>query len=65
MAPGKSSLHLSYEGERSIVLESRQSNWTSRRVEGAILRSLLSCSRKPCVPSTCHGDLRELLMVPM
>ena len=65
VAPGKSSLHLSCEGERGIALESRQGNRASRRVEGGISRSFLSCIRKPWVPSTCDGDLRELLMVPM
>ena len=65
MAPGKSSLHLSRKGERSIALESRQGNRASRHVEVDILRSFSSCGRKLCVPSACAGDLRELLRVPM
>ena len=65
MAPGKSSLHLSCEGERGIALDSLQGNPASRRVEGGILRSFSICSRKPWVPSTCDGDFRELFRVPM
>ena len=64
MAPGKSSLHMSCEGEHGIALESQQGNWASRQVEGGISRSCLSCSRKPWVFSTSGGDLRELLRVP-
>ena len=30
---------------------------------GASLRSFSGCGRRPCVPSTCAGDLRELLRV--
>ena len=65
MAPGKSSLHYSCEGERSIALESRQGNGASRLIEGGISRSFSSCGRKPWAPSTCDSDLRELLMMPM
>ena len=65
VAPGKSSLHSTCEGERGIVLESWQGNWASRCVEGGKSRSFSSCGRKPWVPSNCDGDLRELLMVPM
>ena len=36
MAPGKSSLHLSYKGEHGIALKSRQRNRASRRIEGGI-----------------------------
>ena len=57
MAPGKSSLHPSCEQERGISHESRQDNWATRRLEGGISRSFLSCGRKPWVPSTCGGDL--------
>ena len=64
VAPGKCSLHSSCEGERGIALESQQGNRASRHVERGITRSFLSCSRKPWVPSTCDGELRELLMVP-
>ena len=52
-------------GEPGIALESRYGNRASRHVEGGISRSFLSCGRKPWVPSTCGGDLRELLRVPM
>ena len=34
---------------------------SSRRVEDGLLRSFSGCGRIPCVPSTCAGDLRELL----
>ena len=65
VAPGKSSLHSSCEGDCNIPLESRQGNQASRRVEGGISRSFLNWDRKPRVPSTCDGDLRELRRVPM
>ena len=65
VAPGKTRVHSSCKGERSIALKSQQGNWASRRVEGGILRSFSSCGRKPWVPSTCDGDLRELLLVAM
>ena len=65
VAPGKSSLHSSCDGESSITLESRQWNQASRRFEGGISRSFSSCGRKPWVPLTCDTDLRELLMMPM
>ena len=53
------------ERAHGIGLKSRQGNQASRRIEGRISRSFLSCSRKSWLPSTCDGDLRELLMVPM
>ena len=65
VAPGKSSLRLICEGDHCIALESWQGNQASRRLEGVISRSFSSCGRKPWVPSTCDGDLRELLMVPI
>ena len=65
VAPGKSSLHSSCEGESSISLESWRWNRASRRVEREISRSFSSCGWRPWVPSTCDGDLRDLLMVPM
>ena len=65
VAPGKSSLHSICEGERSIALESRQGNRTSRFLEGGLSRSFSSCSRKPWVPLTCFGDPTEFLMAPM
>ena len=45
VAPGKSSLHSPWEGERYIALESQLGNWASRCVEGGISRSFLSCCR--------------------
>ena len=63
MVPGKSVLHSSYEGERSIALESWEGNLASRRVEEGLSRSFSGCSRKPWVPSPCASDLRELLRV--
>ena len=65
VAPGKSSLQSNCEGEPVIALETWQGQRASRHVEQGITRSFSSCSRKPWVPSTCDGDLRELLMVPM
>ena len=65
VAPGKSSLHSSLEEESGIALESLQGNPASRCAKGGILRSFSSCGRKPCVCSTCDGDLRELLLVPI
>ena len=65
MAPGKSSLHYSCEGERSIALESRQGNGASRLIEGGISRTFSRCGRKPWDPWTYDGDLSELLRVPM
>ena len=61
MAPGKFSLHSSWEGEHGIAVESRQGNWASRYVQGGISRSFWSCSRKPWLPWTCENDLMELL----
>ena len=61
VAPGKSSLHSSCAGKHSISLESRKGNWASRRTEGGISRSFSSCGRKPWVPPSCDGHLRELL----
>ena len=52
-------------GERGIALQSWQGNQASIHVEGGISRSFPICSRKLWVPSSCDGDLRELLMVPM
>ena len=65
MAPGKSSLHSSCEGESGIALNSMQGNQASRCIEGGISRTFSSCGRKPLVSSTCDGDLRELLIVPI
>ena len=65
VAPGKSSLHSSCEGERGIALKSRQGNWASIRVQGGISMSFSSCGRNIWVPSSCDDDLRELLRVPM
>ena len=65
LAPGKSIILLSYEGEHGIALESRQGNRASIHVEWRISRGFLSYSRKPWIPLNCEGDLRELLMVPV
>ena len=64
VAPGKSSLHLVAGGARhcSRVTEGELSLKTRWR---RILKSSSSYHRKPWVPSTCDGDLRELLMVPI
>ena len=50
---------------RAIVLQSWQGNRASVCLEEGISRACSSCGRKLCVPSSCDGDLRELLMVPM
>ena len=63
VAPGKSVLHERGDGERVIALESWYGNRASRRIEEAPSRSFKSCNRKPWVPSTCAGYLRELLRV--
>ena len=65
VVPGKSSLHLSCKGERGFALDSLQGNPASRCTEGGILRSFSNYGRKPWVSSTCNGDLRELLIVPI
>ena len=65
MAPGKSSLHLHGEGQCVIALESWLGKRDSRRVEGGFSGSFSGCVRKPWVPSTCAGDFRELLRVPL
>ena len=65
VAPGKSGLHVSGEGEHVIALESWFGNPASRRIEAGLSRSFSGCGRKPWVPSTCAGDLRELLRVPL
>ena len=65
VVPGKSSLHSTFEGERGIALNSLQGNPASRHAEGAFSSSFSSCGRKPWVSSTCDGDLRELLVVPI
>ena len=40
-------------------------NRAKRRIEEVLSRSFSGCSRKPCVPSTCAGDLMERLRVPL
>ena len=62
VAPGKSSLHSSFQGECRIALESPQGNWASIHLEGGIFRSFSSCGRKLWVPSSSNGILRELLL---
>ena len=64
VAPGKLRLDACGEGERVIVLESWQGNQASRRVEG-LSRSLSGLGKNTWVPSTCAGDLREILRVPL
>ena len=65
MAPGKSGLHARGEGVRVISIESWKQNRASRHVEVGLSRSFSHCGRKPWVPSTCAGDLMELLRVPL
>ena len=65
VASGKSSLHSSCKGERSITLKPWQGNRALRRVQRGISRSFSSCSRKPWVPETYDGELSELLRVSM
>ena len=45
--------------------KSQQGNQASRLIEGEISMSFSCCGKKPWVPLTCDGDLRELLCVPM
>ena len=65
MAPGKSSLHSSCKGECGIAIDSLQGNLASRCTKGAFSSSFSSCGRITWVSSTCDGDLRELLIVPI
>ena len=65
MSPGKSGLHVCGEGVCVIAIESWKQNRASRRVEEGLSRSFSGCGRKPWVPSTCAGDLMELLRVPL
>ena len=65
MAPGKSGLHVGGDGMPVIAIESWKQNRASRRVEEGLSRSFSGCGRKPWVPSTCTGDLMELLRVPL
>ena len=65
MSPEKSVLHARDVGESVIALESWEGNRASRHVEEGLLRAFSSRGRKPWFPSTCVGDLRELLRVPL
>ena len=65
MAPGKSGLHVRGEGVRVISIEPWKQIRASRHVEVGLSRSFSHCGRKPWVPSTCAGDLMELLRVPL
>ena len=65
MAPGKSGLHVHGEGVRVISIEPWKQIRASRHVEVGLSRSFSHCGRKPWVPSTCAGDLMELLQVPL
>ena len=49
------------EGVRVISIEPWKQIRASRHVEVGISRSFSHCGRKPWVPSTCAGDLMELL----
>ena len=64
VSPSLPSVHIC-EMESGIALEFLQGNRASICVEGGISRSFPICRRKLWVPSSCDGDLRELLMVPM
>ena len=65
MAPGKLGLDACGKGERVIALESWYGNQASRRVEEGLSRSLSGLGKNTWVPSTCAGDLREILRVPL
>ena len=65
VAPGKSGLHAHGKGERVIALEIWYGNRASRYVKAGLSRSFSGWGRKPWVPSTSAGDLRELLRVPL
>ena len=54
-----------WQGVRVISIESWKQNRASRHVEVGLSRSFSHCGRKPWVPSTCAGDLMELLRVPL
>ena len=64
-APGKSGLHARGKGVRAIALKSWEGNRSWRRTEEVFLRSFSCCGRKPGVPLTCAGEIRELLRVPL
>ena len=63
VASGKSGLHPRDERECVIALESWEGTRASRHIEEGLSRSFSGCGRKPWVPSTSAGDLRELLRV--
>ena len=65
VAPEKSSLHSTCNGERGIALGSRQGNRASIGRKGGLSGSFSCCGRKLWGPSSCDSDFRELLMVPM
>ena len=58
---GKSGLHVRGEGVRVISKEPWKQSRASRHFEVGLSRSFSHCGRKPWVPSTCAGDLMELL----
>ena len=64
LAPGTSSLHSSCESERGIALELRRGTGPQDALK-SILEVFLQWGGGPWVSSTCDGDLRELLRVPM
>ena len=56
---------LSALGAEGLCKEETCRTWESRRIEEGLSRSFLGCGREPWVPSTCVGDLRQLLRVPL
>ena len=64
VVPWQSNLHSSCKRERGIALESRHGIGRQHALKGES-RSFSNCGRNPWIPSTCAGDLRELLRVPM
>ena len=65
VAPWKSGLHTSGEGQHIIALESWHGNQASRRIEEGLSRSFSGWGRKSWVPSTCAVNLMELLRMPL
>ena len=62
---GKSGLPCSWRGGARHCSRVMVGDRASRRVEEGLSRSFSGCGRKTWVPSTCAGDLRELLRVPL
>ena len=51
--------------QRAALFSTHRVESALRGIEGGISRSFSSCGKKLWVPSTCDGDLRELLRVTM